>query len=490
VNPRPNIILFNPDQWRGDFMGHLGHRAARTPTLDRLVASDAISFRNAFCQNPVCTPSRCSFMTGWYPHVRGHRSMHHMLAPDEPCLLKVLKDNGYFVWWAGKNDLISAERSLSDYVDVKYNPPGALRPDAHTLPREQGDYSFYVGKLPGHDGTSVYRDFDWANVQGACEMIRTHDSSQPFCINLSLLYPHAPYAVEEPYYSAIDRALVDDAVPEPTDLANRPLQLRLMLEACGLRHKSPAFWRELRATYLAMCMRVDAQLAMLIATLQQTGQYDNTAIFVFSDHGDFTGDFGCVEKAQTTLYDCLTRVPLIVKPPTSRAILPGVREQLAELVDLSATVYDLAGIDPGYTHFGRSVAPLFSNPTHPHRDVVFCEAGRNQNEPHAAEPAIAPSSHYYPRVNIENTHWPAQGRATMCRTARYKYIRRAYETDELYDLELDPREQHNRIADPSLATVLAELKEHLLTWLQTTADVVPHHRDTREVRPRWIFTTE
>ncbi len=73
---RPHIIIFNPDQWRGDVMGHLGNPAAVTPNLDEIVESDAVSFRHAFCQNPVCTPSRCSFMTGWYPS--RPRPPHHV----------------------------------------------------------------------------------------------------------------------------------------------------------------------------------------------------------------------------------------------------------------------------------------------------------------------------------------------------------------------------------------------------------------------------
>ena len=90
---RPHLIIFNPDQWRGDTLAHLGHPAVQTPHLDRLAREDGVSFRWAFCQNPVCTPSRCSFMTGWYPHVRGHRTMFHMLRvhEGEPVLLKTLK---------------------------------------------------------------------------------------------------------------------------------------------------------------------------------------------------------------------------------------------------------------------------------------------------------------------------------------------------------------------------------------------------------------
>ena len=104
---KPDIIIFNPDQWRGEVLGHLGNPAAVTPNIDRLVQNDAVSFSYAFCQSTVCTPSRCSFMTGWYPHVRGHRTMFHMLHPEhgEPNLLRILKDVAYFVWWGGKNDL-------------------------------------------------------------------------------------------------------------------------------------------------------------------------------------------------------------------------------------------------------------------------------------------------------------------------------------------------------------------------------------------------
>ena len=100
VTKRPNIVLFVPDSYRGDVLGHQNNAAALTPNLDALVASDAVSYGNAFAQNPVCTPSRCSFMTGWYPHVHGHRSMHNMLKEHEPSLLTVLQREGYYIWYA------------------------------------------------------------------------------------------------------------------------------------------------------------------------------------------------------------------------------------------------------------------------------------------------------------------------------------------------------------------------------------------------------
>src|SRR4051812_19160030 len=92
---RPTLVFFVPDSWRGDVLGHMGNPGALTPNLDALAATDAVSFRNAFCQAPVCVPSRCSFLSGWYPHVRGHRSQYHMLSAQEPMLLRRLKDSGY-----------------------------------------------------------------------------------------------------------------------------------------------------------------------------------------------------------------------------------------------------------------------------------------------------------------------------------------------------------------------------------------------------------
>lgn len=203
---KPHILIFNPDQWRGDVLGHLGNPAAVTPVLDECVARDFVSFRGAFCQNPVCTPSRCSFMTGWYPHTRGHRTMHHMLHAerDEPNLLQILKDNGYFVWWGGKNDLVPRENGFEATCDVKYQPP----PSKNPVPRDDeawrgapdGDnyYSFMRGKLDKGD-REFYFDHDWGHILGAIEQINRAPDDQPLCIYLPITYPHPVYAVEEPF---------------------------------------------------------------------------------------------------------------------------------------------------------------------------------------------------------------------------------------------------------------------------------------------------
>ena len=85
---RPHIIIINPDEMRWDTMGHMGNRAAHTPFLDSLAVHEAVSFDHAYCQNPVCVPSRCSFFTGLYPHTRGHRTMKYLLHEEETSLFQ------------------------------------------------------------------------------------------------------------------------------------------------------------------------------------------------------------------------------------------------------------------------------------------------------------------------------------------------------------------------------------------------------------------
>ena len=487
---QPHILIFNPDQWRGDVLGHMGNPAAVTPVLDRLVRTEAVSFRNAFCQNPVCTPSRCSFMTGWYPHVRGHRTMFHMLRKDEPVLLKTLKEAGYYVWWGGKNDLTPAQWGYEDYCTVKYRPPEPVKPmwqidrerEWRGEPASDTYYSFYVGRLDT-GGEDHYHDGDWANVLGAIDLIRNAPRDRPLCIYLPLTYPHPPYAVEDPWYGMIDRTSIPARLPTPQGWRGKPSLLRGIHERQHMQTWGEERWTELRATYYGMCARLDYQFGLLMDALRDSGLYDDTAVFLFSDHGDFTGDYGLVEKTQNTFEDCLTRVPFIIKPPASVPVKPGVSDALVELIDFPATVETLTGIAPQHTHFGRSLLSVLSGETNEHRDAVFCEGGRLHGETHCMElessSSQVPTGLYWPRVNLQTSEGPEHTKAVMCRTRHYKYVRRLYEQDELYDLRNDPGELHNRIDDPALAGVLAQLKERLLTFYLETSDVVPHDTDRR-----------
>ncbi|NLB68835.1 MAG: sulfatase-like hydrolase/transferase [Lentisphaerae bacterium] len=500
MSDKPNIIIFNPDQWRGDVLGHAGNPAAVTPNLDNVVKCDGVSFTSTFCQNTVCTPSRCSFMTGWYPHVRGHRTMYHMLHLErgETNLLRVLKDNGYFIWWGGKNDLVPGQYGFAEHCDVKFKPAQSDYERWGCTPAEGNHggqerwrgaedgpnyYSFFKGKLQKPAGELYYCDGDWASVLGAIDFIRSYNEKQPFCLYLPLGYPHPPYCVEEPWYSMIDRSKLPRRAVAPENWDGKPSILKGIHENQRLQGWTEEQWTELRAVYYGMCARVDHQYGLILDALREAGHYDDSAVFLFADHGDYTGDYGIVEKTQNTTEDCLSRVPLVIKPPKTIQVKPRTCNALVELVDFPATVYDLVNIDPGYDHFGCSLLPLISGSTNTHRDAVFCEGGRRYGETQAMELESLSTNKdglYSPRIRLQTTdEGPYHTKATMCRTHTHKYVRRLYESDELYDLEADPLEENNIVDVPEAAGILATLKERMLTWYQETCDVVPRDTDKR-----------
>ncbi len=413
--------------------------------------------------------------------------MFHMMHKDEPVLLKTLKDNGYFVWWGGKNDLIPGQESTDSYCSVRHQA-SPKRPNLHGEQSWRGSsdgdnyYSFYAGKLDTK-GDEIYHDSDWDHVLAAIRVIEQAPKEQPLCIYLPLTYPHPPYGVEDPWYSSIDRNKVPARTPTPESWEGLPSIMQGIHHNQKLQNWTEERWSELRATYYGMCARIDHQFGMIMQALKDAGIYNDTAVFFFSDHGDFTGDFGLVEKAQNTFQDCLTRVPLIIKPPAWQAVEPRVTDAIAELIDFPATVEDLTGIAPSHTHFGRSLLPVLAGHTDEHRDAAFCEGGRLHGEKHCMElesrEQQSPEGLYYPRLCLQRQEGPEHTKAVMCRTRRYKYVKRLYESDELYDLAADPKETTNRIDDPNLASILSQLKERMLSFYLETSDVVPHKTDQR-----------
>ena len=486
----PHIIIFNPDEMRWDTMGHMGNPAACTPFLDGFAKTEAVSFANAYCQNPVCVPSRCSFFTGLYPHVHGHRTMSYLLHPGEETLFTELKAAGYSVWMNDRNDLCAAQEpgwveAQADTVYSSAGPaaPGPLNKAQRGEPGGPYYYSHFEGQL-GLDaqGRNYSRD-DQAVDAAIARIGQWKPGDAPLCVFLGLLYPHVPYEVEEPYFSAIDRR----KLPPRTRWENcrgKSRMLEMIRHYQNMEALTEPEWDELRAVYLGMCAKVDAQFARLCQALRRAGIYDDCAIFFLSDHGDFAGDYGLVEKAQNAFEDCLTRVPLLIKPPKGTPLDPGVSESLVELVDFYATAMDLAGVRPGRTHFGRSLRPVLADRAAAVRSVVFCEGGRLPGETqcdeyHQENGGTAQETDVYWPKKMAQADDEAHAKATMARDARFKYIRRSAGRDELYDLDDDPRETENRIDDPVLAPVRDRLRGEMLDWLQTTADVVPPQFDRR-----------
>ncbi len=379
----PNIVLFVAESYRGDVLGHHGNRAAVTPNLDAIVANGAVSYTNAFSQSPVCSPSRCSFMTGCYPHVNGHRSMRNLLKDHEPHLLKSLRKEGYWVWWGGKNDLVALERSedISRHCDVRNIIPKDYPAGEYKIPPISKDDPRYAVDYRGvadinADG-EPFNQKDSINVQGAIDAISTHSGKKPFCIYLPLTLVHPPYATTREFYDLIN----PDLLPQRLSVEHGEAPVMDALrKAYGSDRLSEAQWKDVRRVYYAMCSQIDDFFGRVVSAVEAKGVYDNTLILFFSDHGDFTGDYGLPEKTHCTLQDCLLNVPLIIKPHASLPVKPGLRQHLTELIDIPATIYDLLGIDPGYDHQGISLRGSLEGDESELRDAVFAEVGSRRGE--------------------------------------------------------------------------------------------------------------
>lgn len=235
---------------------------------------------------------------------------------------------------------------------------------------------------------------------------------------------------------------------------------------------------ELRATYLAMVSRFDHQLGLIQEKLQETGFYDDTHLIVFSDHGDYTGDYTITEKVQNCFEDPISNVPLLIKPAKSIQSVPRITKAQAELVDLPATIAELAEIELSYTQFGRSLVHVLTGDEE-HKDAVFCEGGRIHGETQAMELGHGPQSPYWPRLATQYSEGPEHTKAVMCKMGKYKYVMRLYETDELYDLEQDPMEINNLALTEDYQDLLQTMKNRVTQFYMETTDYVPMKRDKR-----------
>jgi arylsulfatase A-like enzyme len=470
--PAPNFIFFMPDELRADAVHHIDGRGVRTPHTDAF-ADQGATFTQCFVQNPVCAPSRVSFMTGWYPHTRGHRTLTHLLRPEEPNLLKYLKSAGYHVEWHGKNDLLARE-SFADSVSFRSTDRGSPPwPGNPFPPGHRHHKSFYFGSR----GSGPLEDFDATQVHNAIRFLKSQPE-QPFFLYLPLIHPHPPYAVEEPYFSMYDRDEVP--APLPARLDDKPHFMREIHRSYGLDRLSEADFREIVATYWGMTTRIDDLFGELMDALDSSPLRDNTVVIFTSDHGDYVGDYGLTEKWASGLQDCLLRIPLIIRLP---GVAGGRRvAALTEQIDFFPTVMELAGLEPQHTHFGRSLLPLVRGETDEHRDAVFAEGGHLPSESHTPEPIFpkeGPFSIYHEKTRIQNEDHTSIAKATMVRTEKWKYVARMAGREELYDLESDPGELVNRIDDGGLRDVVSELRGRLLDWFLRTGDVVPFDLDPR-----------
>ncbi len=476
---RPNILWYCTDQQRFDTIRALGNPYVETPTVDALVA-DGVSFTHAYCQSPICTPSRASFMTGMYPsRVHNCRNGNECFAGHPPLISKLIAEAGYDCGLIGKFHLQSSGHRTEPRLDDGYRYwkfSHAPRDDW-----EHGhDYADWVRSRGGdldalrhheHHLPPELHQTTWASER-AVEFI-TQGRNQPWFLTINIYDPHPPFIPPRAYADRFDPEKMPGPYFRDSDIQQQEKLSGVAFQTLA-RRPSEFDGKRVQALYYAMIAQIDDQLARTLDCLDQTGQRGNTVVVFTSDHGECLGDHGLLYKG-CRFYEGLVRVPLIFGwPGQIRSDLKS--DALVELLDMSSTLLDLTGVEQPPHMQGKSLLPIMrgeASPDH-HRDFVrseyfdaldesFLERPRDARTSRAAGPfdgavprpedaAKSVESHPFP-TPFRRLAFPepetGPSFATMYRNRRYKLsVYHDQHTGELYDLEEDPWEFNNLWDDP------------------------------------------
>lgn len=364
---QPNILLVMTDQQRFDSLGCYGSTWTHTPVLDRM-ALEGIRFETCYANNPICTPSRASLMTGKELPGHGVYRLHDCLPADEILFTQRLRDEGYHTALYGKLHVSgrveeAVRRHPHDGFDVyEYCCEPALDLDSplngygRWLREKHPDFYELIktkGRERGHDPVECSMNC-WA-ADRTIGFIRDHAQAEgatgrggrkPFFCMMSVFDPHNPYENHPQEMSAF----VDPrAIPRPAgseDGGELPYAFTAERDHCYMG--SPADFpasaiAAIRRGYAAMVAHIDLEVGRVLETLRESGLADSTLVLFTSDHGDLLGDHGAFAKG-AMLHDPCIRVPLLMQWPGR--IPPGtVNRGLAQLNDLAATILVAAGID-------------------------------------------------------------------------------------------------------------------------------------------------
>jgi len=473
---RPNILWICTDQQRYDSLGCYGNPWVRTPYIDQL-AADGVLFEHCTCQNPVCTPSRASFLTSRYPSTTLCRDNGQSIPATEVLVTKLLADAGYTCGLAGKLHLSACHGSVCKTSERRIDDGYSVFHWSHQ-PAPQGNDNQYIAWLKEQGveyATPPLEECRYVNqgmpshlhhtawcADRAIDFIKEQaDKEQPWLFSVNIYDPHSPFDPPAEYLHRYRRML--DQIPPPNyiegELDNKPQRQKARYFGHTRRPNVMAYapltetdHRWIRAAYWAMCDHIDVQVGRMIRTLVQTGQLENTLVIYMADHGEMLGDHGIYLKGPF-FYEPLVHVPLIISYP---GVIPSSRrsQALVELVDLAPTLLDACGLEPYSAMQGRSLWSLLTGqaPLHEHRADVYCQM--------------------YSSITIVDN----RAHTDMVRTREYKLaVDHKSSLGELYDLVHDPAETRNLWDDPQYLAVKAEMLLRLSHRQAFTADPLPPH---------------
>ena len=446
---RPNVLLLYTDQQRWDALAANGNGQIKTPNLDRLAAG-GWNFDHFFVQNPVCMPSRISFLTGQYPSKLGITRNGVPVPEQAVALPRILHNYGYvsanigklhFLPHANRDHREAHPRYGFDHLEIS-DEPGCyedayrawvrrkapdqldhvsvgLPPAAEVWQRQAGvadgirhPAERFPKRALAFRGASEVTHTAFVAEQ-TMEFIRRHREGPFFCI-AGFYSPHSPWVAPQEFLDLYDPRKL--AVPEfPPALQAKRRD----------GHFSDEELRSARHGYYAMISEVDHHVGRIVAQLAELGLAEDTIVLFTSDHGEWLGEHLRYGKGYPAC-DCISRVPFIVHWPAGIGSAGRTIDGLFEAVDVVPTLLEWLGLPvPGHLQ-GRSFAASGGR----------CAEGRAS-------------------VLTEGEHWKA------LRTAKHRYVLHGDGRELLFDLEADPGEYSDVAGEPARGAVLAELRKEL-----------------------------
>jgi arylsulfatase A-like enzyme len=484
---RPNIIVLITDQNRAGLSKRAGYPLDITPAMDRLSAT-GVDFRRAYVTLPACVPSRISMLTGRWPCA--HR-VRMNLQPQDAFFAKdmyqVAREQGYRTALIGKNHTYLKKGDL-DYWRPYFHEGGTVSKNAHP---QSAAFDEWLKTLDFNQAEKpapfpVETQLPYRIVSDAIDYVHAN-RAQPFLLQVSIPEPHDPEQVPHPYWDMFPPDALPDRCAGPEALAKLGPRARWLYElqqtAFPMTEKH---WRRYVSNYLGAVRLIDDQVARLVASLEESGQLDNTIIVRLSDHGDYLMDYGLGRKG-VGLPEALTHVPMFWTGPGVKPSPEIGASAFVSVADIMPTLCEIMGAEIPIGVQGRSLWPLLKGEPYPADEFrsIMAEVGVGglyyDEDDKPVTVAIKPGTTAWDELNGVTQ----SGNARMVRMGDWKLIYDMMGYGQLYSLEADPCELDNRFGQPDVAREQAAMMAELAMWTIRTQDDLPTGPQNDKYRTKW-----
>lgn len=471
MSSRPNVLFVLSDQHNAKCLSYTGLTDAQTPNLDRLAAA-GVRFENAVTQNPICTPSRMSFLSGQYCHNHGYYGLSGPNPHGLPTIPGHFRRHGYRTAAIGK--IHCPEYWVEDDSDIFHETCecsiGGRSRDYAAYLEERGLTEFEDhGAMnefgcrgrqtcEGRPSKVSYRDGQegWIAARGIEFMQQCRAAGTPFFLHVSLPKPHQCYTPAQEFWDLYDEATLHLPPNADNDDPHEAPHLKRMAA-----HARSGNWtlfeprtfeagrlRKLHG-YLGNVSHVDHAVGELVQWLDDNGVGDDTIVVYSSDHGDYACEHGIMEKAPGICHDAITRVPGIWRWP---GIFKAghVADELVESIDVAATLPRLCGLPALETADGYDISHLLRGGHGAVREVAVTEFAWSKSIRKGDWRLV-----WYPKEQFADEYPDGFG--------------------QLYNLRDDPWELKNLYFDPPHRAKVGELHADLLHWIVTTTRPATTH---------------